>query len=702
MAMASDVKFDPIKEGNEPRCRSRSLSQKSSSSESYSSTDDIIIIDHSELPDVATKNPMTERGAKIPNSFNENLSESQYAKVVFHDLADTYPTDCDIRCSFTVLSGTHIAPDDRIALYKVGWKNLYEYEAFKWVPPFQQGGKSENMFVHFSSSDLPKEPGEFYQFCYVGQSNEVLGASIPFQFHSASDEDLCEIDEDDLLVVRSKTAVLQEQIQKEKECSEALEQKCLRLEETLEGLSAEMNAQAQENSNLQERYDVSNILTCESESEVSDDESVLKRLAAKVSQEQELKTSIEELRSITQQLTLKNHELEETVEKLHIDMRKTQEQLEQKDQAIESFRCMESKKAELEGFLHQVWKMVTMKSNLPLEDTQTTLEKLYEELKAGREAVSRCERQNSAMNDLHLAVHCLNMDKEKLQTGSERLKQWKEEREQQLLSEKEKLEKELQEMSLAELQWQLAFQKGMKKMETYIDGETWGKEVMKESSAVEKFLSAVDTLGMKACSDSVDVWQRRCSQLQADKDACRRNYRKEIDLLKKQLQAGKEVFQEKVRENFRFRSYLHKTLQRLEAEIQPSKNILICIMKLKNLLNEDKNEDQSEEEERPQPEGEGDRVCRCCDLCLPRDTPNTLWLDHMEQSHNKLLCPLCGALFEKDVTAVYQTHVGEHFEEAWDADADSSPIHCPSCPQKFLPEEQDAYRSHVQSHHLTA
>ena len=56
----------------------------------------------------------------------------------------------------------------------------------------------------------------------------------------------------------------------------------------------------------------------------------------------------------------------------------------------------------------------------------------------------------------------------------------------------------------------------MEKMETYIDGETWGKEVMKEPSAIEKFLSAVDTLGMKACSESVGVWQRRCSQLQTD------------------------------------------------------------------------------------------------------------------------------------------------------------------------------------------
>ena len=74
-----------------------------------------------------------------------------------------------------------------------------------------------------------------------------------------------------------------------------------------------------------------------------------------------------------------------------------------------------------------------------------------------------------------------------------------------------------------------------------------------------------------------------------------------MDHLRKQLQAGKEIFQEKVRENVRFRSYLHKTLQRLEAEAQPSKNVLVCITKLKTLLNEGRHEDQSEERERPQP-----------------------------------------------------------------------------------------------------
>ena len=33
----------------------------------------------------------------------------------------------------------------------------------------------------FSANALPKEDGEFYQFCYVASGNQVRGASTPFQ-----------------------------------------------------------------------------------------------------------------------------------------------------------------------------------------------------------------------------------------------------------------------------------------------------------------------------------------------------------------------------------------------------------------------------------------------------------------------------------------------------------------------------------------
>ena len=56
---------------------------------------------------------------------------------------------------------------------------------------------------------MPEDDGEFYQFCYVGDG-QVRGASVPFQFKSPRGEDFVEVEGDeDLMIVRTKTAVLQ-------------------------------------------------------------------------------------------------------------------------------------------------------------------------------------------------------------------------------------------------------------------------------------------------------------------------------------------------------------------------------------------------------------------------------------------------------------------------------------------------------------
>lgn len=41
---------------------------------------------------------------------------------------------------------------------------------------------SEPNFTIFVAKELTLEDGEFYQFCYLTENNEVQGVSIPFQF----------------------------------------------------------------------------------------------------------------------------------------------------------------------------------------------------------------------------------------------------------------------------------------------------------------------------------------------------------------------------------------------------------------------------------------------------------------------------------------------------------------------------------------
>ena len=70
-----------------------------------------------------------------------------------------------------------------------------------------------------AAQKLPKDDGEFYQFCYVTASGHVRGASAPFQFKQPSLDDLIEIEDEngELLVIRTKTAILEEQLKKANE-----------------------------------------------------------------------------------------------------------------------------------------------------------------------------------------------------------------------------------------------------------------------------------------------------------------------------------------------------------------------------------------------------------------------------------------------------------------------------------------------------
>ena len=66
---------------------------------------------------------------------------------------------------------------------------------------------------------MPEDDGDFYQFCYVASTGQVKGASTPFQFKKPRADDFVEMvdDENDMLIIRSKTCLLEETIQKKEE-----------------------------------------------------------------------------------------------------------------------------------------------------------------------------------------------------------------------------------------------------------------------------------------------------------------------------------------------------------------------------------------------------------------------------------------------------------------------------------------------------
>nr|CAD7443451.1 unnamed protein product [Timema bartmani] len=164
------------------------------------------------------------------------LEKSQYGKVIFHEIADSYPTDADICCRYSMTNGVTYCHGDRVSLYKVGWRYAEEFLHFEWAPGPPESTQTEFQIL-FKANNLPKDVHEIYQFCYMTANNEMCGASGPFQFHRSDDNELCIVEEQDgMVVVRSRSAVAQEKLREAERTSESLKQEKTELENKLQKL----------------------------------------------------------------------------------------------------------------------------------------------------------------------------------------------------------------------------------------------------------------------------------------------------------------------------------------------------------------------------------------------------------------------------------------------------------------------------------
>jgi len=141
--------------------------------------------------------------------FHDAMTNSQYAQVIFHDVADSYPNDCDVVCQYTLTPGLEPSHGDRVALYKVPYLQPHEYLTYSWAPMSQELGRLEKVEqqVVVPVAKLPKDE-DFYQFQYVQADGSVAGASVPFQLRSPMGTELCAVqdDEEDIMVVQTAAA----------------------------------------------------------------------------------------------------------------------------------------------------------------------------------------------------------------------------------------------------------------------------------------------------------------------------------------------------------------------------------------------------------------------------------------------------------------------------------------------------------------
>jgi septal ring factor EnvC (AmiA/AmiB activator) len=156
--------------------------------------------------------------------------KSSFSQIAFTDINETYAVGNDMRLKYVVEKDVRTTSRDWIGLYQVGWRSIQNYKCFEYVPEQagrDDGGKPAEYTLVFPAAVLPSEDGEFYQFCYVTSKGQVWGLSTPFQFRksvsaSSSLEEFVEIEDEngELLIIKSKTAYLDEQLKKSNEkCS---------------------------------------------------------------------------------------------------------------------------------------------------------------------------------------------------------------------------------------------------------------------------------------------------------------------------------------------------------------------------------------------------------------------------------------------------------------------------------------------------
>ncbi|XP_059481396.1 tax1-binding protein 1 homolog isoform X2 [Neocloeon triangulifer] len=191
-----------------------------------------------------------EHGSVCLESDHKALSTSQYAMVVFQDILDSYPTDADVCCRYSLNSDLEVEEGDYIALFKIGWTNtdeaILKHPALSPDVQSKQGG-----IVIFRADALPKDEQEFYQLCYVNVDGSVCGASVPFQFRRSHEAELCmHLMDDSMVVVRSRTAVVEDKLRKLQENHSDAQLEKVKLADELAKVKRELDKAREEISNM--------------------------------------------------------------------------------------------------------------------------------------------------------------------------------------------------------------------------------------------------------------------------------------------------------------------------------------------------------------------------------------------------------------------------------------------------------------------
>ncbi|XP_052552765.1 tax1-binding protein 1 isoform X2 [Tympanuchus pallidicinctus] len=259
---------------------------------------------------------------EVPSSANA-LQTSNFAHVIFQNVAKSYLPNTHLECHYTLTQFIHPHQKDWVGIFKVGWSTARDYYTFLWSPMPENyvEGSTVNCVLNFQGYYLPNDDGEFYQFCYVTHKGEIRGASTPFQFRTSSPvEELLTMEDEgnsDMLVVTTKAGLLEfkiEKIIKEKEellkVTSVLEKETAQLRDQVERLEKELNLEKQRCDQLQTEQKTSIQASETLKTENDDLKKKHDEVASKVLQLEE------DIMAVTQKAIAKETELDSMKDKL--------------------------------------------------------------------------------------------------------------------------------------------------------------------------------------------------------------------------------------------------------------------------------------------------------------------------------------------------------------------------------------------------
>ncbi|XP_009885487.1 PREDICTED: tax1-binding protein 1 isoform X4 [Charadrius vociferus] len=259
---------------------------------------------------------------EVPSSANA-LQTSNFAHVIFQNVAKSYLPNTHLECHYTLTQFIHPHQKDWVGIFKVGWSTARDYYTFLWSPMPENyvEGSTVNCVLTFQGYYLPNDDGEFYQFCYVTHKGEIRGASTPFQFRTSSPvEELLTMEDEgnsDMLVVTTKAGLLEfkiEKIIKEKEellkVTSVLEKETAQLRDQVERLEKELNHEKQRCDQLQTEQKNSVQASEALKTEIDDLKKKHDEAASKVLQLEE------DIMTVTQKAIAKETELDSLKDKL--------------------------------------------------------------------------------------------------------------------------------------------------------------------------------------------------------------------------------------------------------------------------------------------------------------------------------------------------------------------------------------------------